>query len=315
MPGELSSLGRVDACHAELRAGPALRAGMIVGLRPDPATADVSVERPVAATYVSTTVGKPGVLRVAGNLGLLTTVYEGRPDRLACVLSQTTHVGTGLQLRSATEVDLPTEARATRVSGVQLTGIRVEARTPLTSFLCLRAGLDHHKHPDTREHRAAAGPGDDALFREGSWRRWVGCSHDLPGRLRLDEELSLDTRPSGGEMERRWAISLTRTGLPCLPTARIQASFRSVDGLSPGRMEGRIGGELTFFRDRLMFQPSVGLARSSTEAGPGRVEVTSVALRASWRPDTSCSVEASGGWVLGGRTDVPVFQIGLRCTF
>jgi hypothetical protein len=80
-------------------------------------------------------------------------------------------------------------------------------------------------------------------------------------------------------------------------------------------MEGRIGGELTFLDDRLSFQPSVGLARSSVEGGLGGVEVTGVSLRAAWQPTAQWSVSASGGWVLGGRPDTALVQIGLRCWF
>lgn len=313
-PEAVPSIGQIDAVEAELRPSDALRAGVLVGLRPRP-DRDVSSERPVAATYVGTEFRAREALRYSGTLGLIVTGYDGRPDRLACLVSQRADVGTGLTLHAGTELDLNGAVDGGRADGVQLSAQRVEAVTPICRLLTLRAGFDHRKAPDTREERDANPSASEERYREGSLRRWVGGSHALPWSLRLDEEISLRDEVGSEERIEDWQVSLQRTGIPGLPGASVGVSLRSIEGLDSGRVGCRVSGDFRLLESRLSLRPSVGLEMGDAGGEREGARMRDLSLQARWSVREGLQVFASASHAFDASEVRPVVELGVEWWF
>src|SRR5262249_12316810 len=150
---------------------------------------DISGKEPMASAYVTAHAGMQRDLFYSGTLGVLGSIFEGKPDRCAILLDQRADFGPKLSFFSTSEVDFDIGAQETSTAPVHLTRADLFAVSPITTFLTLRAGFDHYERPDTAAERDLLHFEDDRFFDRGYWRYWVGSSQLFPWEVRFDEEV------------------------------------------------------------------------------------------------------------------------------
>jgi hypothetical protein len=314
-PEELPAVGPLDACQGELQLGRAVRAGVILGLRPDADATDPSAERPLSAAYVSTRLGS-GTVSYSGTLGLVGTVYDGKLDRTACLVSQSARLGPKLTLQSCSEIDVQSPESGGDSSPLELTRIRLQAVSPVTRSLTLRAGIGRQSVPETLETRDRQDSTGDPLPGQGTWQHWIGSSQRLPWNLTTEEEVSFLAGAASTDMAiESWQVSVTRMGIPGLPLGRIRLQLSGMDNEELDSFAGRVAGEFPLLDGQLSLRPSVGLGLADAPDEPRDVKLRDVALFVQLRAGTRVAVFGSAFHHFADAEDRPVFEFGVRCTF
>ncbi|HVY61587.1 MAG TPA: hypothetical protein VHF22_08040, partial [Planctomycetota bacterium] len=322
LPRELPAVGFIDGAHAEYAVDDRLRLGAIAGLKPTLDRLSPTADEPTGVVYASANLGDPRALRYFGTLGVLGSLFRGRPDRLAILLDQRLEAG-AVGLFSSSEVDLDVDRQDTR-EGVRLTRWNLLGTWDVTPELRLSAGLDRFQVPDTASERAAFEPGalaEDELFRDdGYWRELGRASLRLPAALTLDGEVSFTE--SRGEHALRGLASLTRGGLPLLPGATATLAVYNLAAAGTDGVGGRLSAHLPL-TGRLSLDPAVSSRRTRHETTGARffdpaaasASALDASLRAQWI--------ASRRWTLTGgaaftRTDDDrrfLFDLGVTFTW
>jgi hypothetical protein len=280
VPRPLPAVGFVDGFQGEKVLNEHFRLGAVAGFKPTRTRLDLSVREPLATPYLTVETGDREDLYYSGTVGLLGSLYEGDPDRLALLLDQRLSVGPRFSLFSTSEVDFDIGAMETR-SGTRLTHLDLYADYRLTEALSLRAGLDHYERPDTEAERDLLRFQDDAFFDRGYWRYWVGASQALPWHLRLSGEIALIDSPVD-DYEPRWHISLTRTGLPLLPGGSVTLSAYNFESYFADGYGGRISAYFPFLDHRLSLETSAAFRLLETTLDSEDFAFTDVSARIHW---------------------------------
>ncbi|MCZ6792423.1 MAG: hypothetical protein O7J95_02270, partial [Planctomycetota bacterium] len=153
--GRFSRLGHLDGVGGEMTISEVFRVGAAVGFRPDRRDRSPSVDEPTALTYFSAEIAPGKSFNFASTFGLLGSVYQGKPDRLAILVKQSAYLGPKLSFHSTSEVDLHV-ADPESTSGPRVTVTKLRMVSRITPFLSFEGGVDHHKRPDTRAERELA---------------------------------------------------------------------------------------------------------------------------------------------------------------
>ena len=233
LPPELPGAGYIDGVQKEQVLSRNFRFGLLAGLKPTRFELDISAKEPTGVVYGTAEAGKPQDLYYSGTLGVLGSAYEGKFDRFALLLDQRADITSRVSVFSAAELDTGAGAGVREVrDGASLSHIDAYALATVTSFLTLRAGLDHYERPPTRVEvdllPSIAGE-EDRFFDRGYWRYFVGGTESLPWRLRLDEEIAFIDAP-GEDYTPRWRVSLTRRGLPLFEDGSVTMTAYNLDG-------------------------------------------------------------------------------------
>lgn len=314
-PSELPAVGPLDACQGELHLGRALRAGVILGLRPDADAMDPSSERPVSAAYVATRLGSRTV-SYAGTLGLVGTVYDGKLDRTACLVSQSARLGPKLTLQSSSEIDVRGPESETDSGPLELTQVSLQAVSPVTESLTLRAGVGRQGVPETLETRDRQDSGGGPSTPKGAWQHWIGSSQRLPWNLTVEEEAFFLHGAAGTDTALdSWRVCLTRRGIPGLPLGRLRLQLSGTDDRELDGFAGRVVGELPLLGGQLSLRPSLGLRLVDLAEGPHRVEATDLSLLVQWRVGARLAISGSASHPFADAGERPVLEVGVHCSF
>ena len=81
--------------------------------------------------------------------------------------------------------------------------------------------------------RAALGYPDPVLYDSGTWRYWVGSSHQLPADFQLATEIAIIDSPQS-DQTLHWRVLLTRYGLFSIPQASATLTARPDTTARPG---------------------------------------------------------------------------------
>ncbi len=310
VPVELPGLGYVDGVQGETRRGAGLRLGAVAGLKPGRVDLDASGAEPLVAGYATFEAGRRERAYYSGTVGLLNSYYQGEMDRLALLFDQRAGLGPGFTLYSTATVDLYTGAAETR-NGTRLTQLDVFAESRLTSFLGLRAGVDHWERPDNQAERDLL-PFDDArFFDEGYWRYWLGSYQNLPWHLQLYEEVAQINADNTGDSV-RWQMRLTRTGLFSMPNASAALTVYSLAGSESDGYGSSLSSYFPFCNGRLMVQPAAGFRTLSFASGGEDATLTYLSLYLDGRLSKTWTIFGGVNYSHGDAVDATLLEVGLR---
>jgi hypothetical protein len=313
LPHELPAIGYVDGVQGEIPGSDHLHFGAVAGLRPDRQDMAATAREPLASAYTTLEAGHRDGPSYSGTLGLLSSLYEGRTDRLSVLFDQKASLGPKLAAYSTAEVDLDVGNAQVR-TGTRLTRLDTFIVSRLSRVLTVRAGLDHWERPDRPSERALLPVADDRLFDEGYWRYWVGGQQDLPWSLHLSEEVGLI---SGSEADStpRWQIGLTRIGLLDWAQASSTVTLYNLEGAGASGYGARLSSFLPMFDGQIIIQPEAGIRLLTPEAESDNLSLTYAALRLDGRISRSWTL--SGGFTyttFEGETST-LLDLGLRITW
>ncbi len=310
VPIELPSVGYVDGLQGETRQGHGLRFGAIAGFKPNRVNLNASADEPFVAGYATVEAGRPDQAYYAGTVGVLNSCFQGRIDRLALLWDQRAGLGPGLTLYSTATVDVDAGAAQVR-EGTRLTQLDVFAESRLTSFLGLRAGVDHWERPDIQAERNLLPFLDERFFDEGYWRYWVGSYQRLPWSLQLYEEVALIDGDTTGDSV-RWQARLTRTGLFSMPNASATLTVYTLAGDDSDGYGGSIAGYFPFCQGILAVQPLAGFQSLQIGSQGQDMSLTYLSLYLDGRLSKTWTVFGGLSYNTGAGVDSTLLEVGLR---
>lgn len=289
-PNEFSTVGQIDGFQGEMHLGHVVRTGVIAGVLPR-SESDTSDEESLAVAYVGTEVGDPNQLHYSGTVGFMGTTYDGDSDRLAVLVEQKARLSPHLELSSSSAVDIAPVSESG--DDLRLTTLNLEAESSVTSFLTLRAGVEHSKRPDSRAERALRGAeASDSESLDGTWSHWLGGTQTLPWNLELEGDIAFkDSLEEGGQTE-SWQVGLARRGLPALPEAKMSLEFFTHDYGDDRTYASTVSGTLPLYHQEVVIEPSFTFDVLGETKNEPHLSATDLALHAVWRPVPQLTVFA-----------------------
>jgi hypothetical protein len=311
LPCELPGVGYLDGVQGEKVLDPHLRIGLLAGLKPTRDRLEPSAREPTIVPYVTVEAGAPDGLYFSGTAGVLGSLYEGRPDRLAVLFDETLRLGSRFSLSSTSEVDFDVGGAEFR-SGASLTRLDLRSLYVVAPLLELRGGLDHYERPDTQAQRDSMTIVDAGLFDDGYWRYFVGAAHDLPWKLRLSEEVAwIDSDTAGGTFH--WSVSLTRLDLPWLPGSSATVTVYDLDGPQARGYGGKVQAFIPVLRGSLSILPSASARSLDISNDSEGFQLADVSLGLRWQVSSAWTVDA--GFTRAFGTDIGAYVVDLGITF
>ena len=309
VPYELPAIGYVDGLQGQVRPGEHTRLGVVGGLKPNRIDLDASVDEPLVVPYAMFTAGPRDGRHYSGTVGLLNSYYKGELDRLALLFDQRAGLAKGLTLYSTAVVNFDVGASQTR-SGTRLTQLDVSAVSEISSFLTLRAGVDHWERPDQRAERALVPFQDERFFDNGYWRYWVGSSQNMPWNLRLAEEVGyIQSDTVDGDL--RWQVSLTRGGLGAWRDASVTVAVYNLVAYEHDGYGCRVSGYLPLNNGTVIVQPAAGFR--VLQAAPGQdISLSYLSVGLDGRLSRNWNVFGGVTYFNGDGADSTLFELGLR---
>ena len=309
VPYELPGIGYVDGLQGQVRPGEHTRLGVVGGLKPNRIDLDASADEPLVVPYAMFTAGPRDGRHYSGTVGLLNSYYQGEIDRLALLLDQRAGLAKGLTLYSTAVVDFDVGASQTR-SGTRLTQLDVSAVSELSSFLTLRAGVDHWERPDQQAERALVPFPDDRFFDNGYWRYWVGSSQNIPWNLRLAEEVGyIESDTVDGDV--RWQVSVTRSGLGAWQDASVTVAVYNLVAYENDGYGCRVSGYLPLNQGTVILQPAAGFR--VLQAAPAQdLSLSYLSVGLDGRLGRNWNVFGGVTYFSGDDVGSTLFELGLR---
>jgi hypothetical protein len=305
---ELPGVGTVDGLALEVPSG-GVNIGAAAGNRPGRRDQEFSSREAVGALYVSAESGRPGQRSYAAALGVMHTLWLGKPDELAALLDQNFDLGPSLSVYQTAQVNFNSGAARTHKSA-RLTRLDLSANSAANRWLTLRGGLGHFEPVDTAAERAFTG--GDAPFEidNGYWRWWAGAGQALPWSLGLDEEVSW-TRSEGRLQPGLWRATASRQGLPGLQDGRSYLTVYNITGTEGTDYGGSGGLTLPLAGGRFTTDLNAGF-RYDNGPGAGRVlKFSDASLRLDWRPGRVWQMDATASEVRHGAARSRSLSAGL----
>ncbi len=310
VPYELPGIGYVDGLQGQVRPGEHTRIGVVGGLKPNRIDLDASADEPLIVPYAMFTAGPRDGRHYFGTVGLLNSYYQGEIDRLALLFDQRAGLAKGLTLYSTAVVDFDVGASQTR-SGTRLTQLDVSAVLELSSFLTLRAGVDHWELPDQRAERALVPFPDDRFFDNGYWRYWVGSSQNMPWNLRLAEEVGyIQSDTVDGDV--RWQVGLTRTGLGAWRDASATVAVYNLVAYENNGYGCRVSGYLPLNQGTVIVQPAAGFRVLQAAAPAQDIALSYLSVGLDGRLSRNWNLFGGVTYFSGDDVGSTLFELGLR---
>lgn len=310
VPYELPAVGYVDGLQGQVNPGEHTHFGVVGGLKPNRIDLDPSANEPLVVPYAMFTAGPRNASQYSGTVGLLNSYYKGDIDRLALLLDQRARLARSLTLYSTAIVDFDVGASQTR-TGTRLTQLDVSAVEDLTSFLTLRAGVDHWERPDQQAERALLPFPEDRFFDNGYWRYWVGSSQNLPWNLRVGEEVGyIQSDIVDGDI--RWQVSLTRSGFGAWREASVTVAVYNLIAYGNDGYGCRVSGYLPLNKGTLIVQPAVGFRVLQAAAPAQDIALSYFSLGLDGRLSRNWSLFGGVTYFSGDEVGSTLLELGLR---
>jgi len=310
LPRELPGIGYVDGIQGQFRSTDHLRFGVITGFKPDRANLGASIDEPLAASYATFETGNRGKHYYMGTAGFLTSLYEGKADRLALLLDQRADLNPQLSVYSTAELSFDVGAAETR-TGTRLTRLDTFAVYKLASSVSMRAGLDHWERPDNQAERDLLSFVDERFFDSGYWRYWVGSDQGIPWNLRLSEEISyIDSATA--DYDPYWRLGLTRTGLFSWEDASATVTIYNLPAKEADGYGGRVSAYLPLYEHKLSIQPIVGFQTLELAPQLADFSLTYLGVRVNGRLSANWSLFGGYTQTTGDSVDSTLLDFGLR---
>jgi hypothetical protein len=310
VPFELPGIGFVDGLQGQVHQGEHARFGIVGGLKPNRIDLDGSVDEPLVVPYAAYETGPRDGRYYSGTVGLLNSYYDGDMDRLALLIDQRVGLARGFTLYSTAAVDFDVGASRTR-TGTRLTQLDVSAVSEVSSFLTLRAGVDHWERPDQEAERDLLPFQDERFFDDGYWRYWIGSSQNLPWRLRFDEEVGyIDSDTVDGEV--RWQVSATRSGLGAWQDASVTVAVYNLIAYEDDGYGCRVSGHLPLNRGTVFVQPAAGFRVLRTDTESEDITLSYLSIGLDGRISRQWSVFGGATYFEGDDVNSTLLELGLR---
>lgn len=310
LPQQLPGIGYVDGLQAEVHPGEHLRLGVVGGLKPGRIDLEPSANEPLATGYATVEAGRRSDAYYSGTLGLLTSYYDGRTDRLAMLFDQRANLGRDFTLYSTAEVDFDAGTAQTR-TGTRLTRLDVTAVSRLSSFLTIQGGADHWERPDHQAERELLPFDDDRFFDDGYWRYWIGSTQNLPWQLRLYEEIAYIDSDTAGR-NALWRVRATRTGLFAWRDASATLTLYSLAAYENDGYGLWASGYFPLHKGRLVVQPAAGFRLLDAAPQGEDISLSYFSLHLDGRLSKNWTL--FGGWTYsnGDAVDSTMLDVGVR---
>jgi len=310
VPYELPGIGYVDGLQGQVRQGEHTRFGVVGGLKPNRIDLDASADEPLIVPYAAYETGPRDGRYYSGTVGLLNSYYDGDMDRLALLIDQRVGLARGFTLYSTAAVDFDVGASQTQ-KGTRLTQLDVSAAAELTSFLTLRAGVDHWERPDHQAERDLLPFQDERFFDNGYWRYWIGSSQNVPGHLRFYEEVGyIDSDTVDGDV--RWQVSVTRSGLGAWQDASVTVGVYNLIAYEDGGYGCRVSANLPLNKGTLLIQPAAGFRVLQTDTDAGDVSLSYLSIGLDGRLSRRWSLFGGATYFEGDDVNSTLVELGLR---
>ncbi|MEM7163934.1 MAG: hypothetical protein AAF581_00635 [Planctomycetota bacterium] len=312
IPTALPSVGYLDGVVGEKILDDHWRVGVAGGLKPRRGRLEFSVDEPTVAPYVSYAAGAPGVDYYTGTAGFLASVFDGHMDRMALLVDQRLDSGPWT-LYSSSEVDFDSGKNDTRKI-VEITRLNLNT-TYRDGPWTWRGGVDRFELTDSdaeRDDVPALVLQEDAYFDQGYWRGWIGAAQRLSDKYEIDEEVSY-TNSDDGSDALRWALGLTRRGLPGMPSGTARLQLYNLEGTDLQGYGGRVSAFLPYASGEIALQPSVSFRVAEFDLDSDDFFFADVGLRGHWLPAQPWSF--SGGVSYGFTEDDGRLLIDVALTY
>jgi hypothetical protein len=196
-------------------------------------------------------------------------------------------------------------------SGTRLTQLDVSAISELSSFLTLRAGVDHWERPDHQAENVLLPFQDERFFDNGYWRYWAGSSQNMPWNLRLYEEVGYITSDtvSGGV---RGQVSLTRSGLGAWRDASATVSVYNLVAYGDGGYGGQASAYLPLNQGAVVVRPAAGFRLLHADSSAPEVSLSYLSLGLDGHLSRNWSVFGDATYFSGDNADATLLELGLR---
>ena len=246
----------------------------------------------------------------SGTVGLLNSYYDGSFDRLALLIDQRAGLGRGFTLYSTAAVDFDIGASETQM-GTRLTQLNVSAVSELSSFLTLRAGVDHWERPDHEAERDLLPFQDERFFDDGYWRYWIGSSQNLPWRLRFSEDVGyIDSDTVDGDV--RWQVGVTRSGLGDWQDASVTVAVYNLIAFEDDGYGCRVSAHLPLNQGTVLVQPAAGFRVLQTDTQAEDITLSYLSIGLDGRISRQWSLFGGATYFQGDDVNSTLFELGLR---
>lgn len=311
LPLALPSVGYIDGFQGEKVVSSKLRFGTIIGWRPKRRNLEFSVKEPTLVPYLTMRSGEDADFQYSGTAGVLMSLYEGDPDRLAILWDQRAQIGK-LLLLSSSEIDFDSGQRNTR-RAVELTRFDLTASYPVSPGFRIRGGIDRFELPDTDAERDAVPVivlPEREFFEQGFWRYWIGASHQLSENWTLSEEVSYNDSDDFSD-DFFWSAQITRRGLFGMPRATATFHAYNLAGDGAEGVGARLSGYFPTANHRFFLQPSVAFRYADFDTGSEDFEVADVAIRSQWVLSPSWSFQGGLSYAVNQDDDRVFVDVGV----
>ncbi len=276
IPRSLPAVGYFDGARLDRVLDPTLRIGAMVGLKPDRGDLAPSLKEPVVVGYGTFVTPDQLVLSYYGSLGMLFSLYEGTPDRLAFLVDHRARYKQATLFQTA-EIDFDIGGAVER-TGTHVTRFNTSLDLPVSPATTLRTSVDHFERPDTAAERDFLPDIDaDLLFNSGSWRYALGASHRFGRRARLDGEVARLTG-SAVDDDLRWRLRGTWIGLPGSERAQLTLSLFNLISQDADGVGARVTGFVPLFDGRVRFRPAIGVRVGEEQPTQDKFEFTDYSI-------------------------------------
>jgi hypothetical protein len=310
VPYELPAIGFVDGLQGQVHQGEHTRLGVVGGLKPNRINLDGSANEPLVVPYAAYETGPRDGRYYSGTVGLLNSYYDGSFDRLALLIDQRARLARGLTLYSTATVDFDVGASQTR-TGTRLTQLDISAVSELSSFLTLRAGVDHWERPDHQAERDLLPFQDERFFDDGYWRYWVGSSQNMPWRLRFSEEVGyVSSDTVDGAI--RWQVGVTRSGLGAWQDASATVTVYNLIAFEDGGYGCRVSGHLPLNRGKLFVEPAAGFRVLQTDTSSQDISLSYLSIGLDGQISRQWSLFGGATYFQGDDVNSTLLELGLR---
>lgn len=291
IPQALPSIGYLDGVVAEKVIDDEWRVGAAAGLKPRRGRLQFSIKEPTVTPYVSYAKGQPGIDYYTATAGLLTSGFEGKLDRIAVLVDQRADLGRW-NIYSSSEIDFDSGAGDTRTF-IEVTRLNVNASYREGPYTW-RGGVDRYELTDSDAERDDVPQlvlDEEEYFEQGYWRGWLGASQRLSESYEVDQEVSFTDSDRGSDAV-RYALGLTRRGLPGLPSATARVQIYNLEGADLQGYGGRLSAFLPCMNGELALQPSLSFRVAEFDLDTEDFFFADVALRGHWIPSRTWSLSS-----------------------
>ncbi len=310
LPHELPQVGYLDGTQGEKVLMEGLRLGSFLGFKPDRDRLSPSIKEPLIIPYLRIH-SESDSHELSSTTGVLSSLYEGKVDRVAFIAYQSLRLGSNFYCSSTSEIDFDVGNMEHR-DGVQLTRWNAYLSYFVLPNINIMGGIDRYQPIDIRAERDSTELIILNAINENSWRYWIGSTQNLFWGLRLHEEISWVNSSPGDDLL-LWNVSLSKYSKVWFPSASLTVSIYNLDSTFEDGYGGHITAYLPLFDHKLSFQAS--LSTQWIELGSQEFDFRNLTFRANWQMTQKLRAHLGMSYGIGDDVERVFVDVGLSFTW